>query len=334
MRIRSMVKNNAKGKREIIVIMLAVCLTGFLSAVDKVILDQGCSENFYLKMMKNNVYMDGCIGIDIDNQGYYYFLDLQFAHIVKVDPLSGKLIRVISKKGRGPGELSEPGKMKIYRDTIYVADGVYGGVKIFDLDGKALDEFRTASRCTEIDIGDKGSIYVKEINPTTHTLISIYTPQGKKIGDVIPYPPEIHKDRVKYALYSNFHFCLDDHNHIIVLFFLKRNLEKYDPRGKCLWQRKISNELIDRIPPEDDQLSFSSNRFHTRFSVFNLDTVKGGDILVGHAYGGVIYNKDGEMRKLITFKKEDHLNTFRWSGKILMNFNAFEEDLRIYQEVF
>ena len=50
-----------------------------------------------------------------------------------------------------------------------------------------------------------------------------------------------------------------------------------------------------------------------------MDVNNEGDILIGHAGGVVLYNKHGDVKKLVKFKQDDlHLYLFKWYDNTLL----------------
>lgn len=85
--------------------------------------------------------------------GQIKYLDITDRYIVIFDwkkcllfNRSGKFLRQISKMGRGPGEFSNPGQIKIYGNKIFIPDAKDNSLKIYNVDGKYIESVRSPGR--------------------------------------------------------------------------------------------------------------------------------------------------------------------------------------------
>ncbi|HZN58582.1 MAG TPA: SMP-30/gluconolactonase/LRE family protein [Planctomycetota bacterium] len=79
-------------------------------------------------------------GIAVDRHGAIY-VALMMAHKICVYDDSGKLLRQWSQKGKGDGELDQPGGLAVAGDTLYVADQVNRRIQRFTLAGEFLGKW-------------------------------------------------------------------------------------------------------------------------------------------------------------------------------------------------
>ncbi|PID26760.1 MAG: hypothetical protein CR982_08515 [Candidatus Cloacimonadota bacterium] len=77
--------------------------------------------------------------VSIDSNKDIYILDIMQSNIKKYDS-NGNFIKVISKHGMGPGELTYPNGMALIEDTIYVANQPQKKIIKFDKDGNFVGE--------------------------------------------------------------------------------------------------------------------------------------------------------------------------------------------------
>ena len=95
----------------------------------------------------------------VDPSGFIYVMDWGDTNIKVFDP-EGQLIRTLSRKGQGPGEMTRAGAFDIAGDgRIFIFDGM--GRKIFalDKDGNQLLEFKVAGYGSHIECGPNDDLF-------------------------------------------------------------------------------------------------------------------------------------------------------------------------------
>lgn len=76
------------------------------------------------------------VSIDVDNKGNIYVLDIKESHIKVFNP-NGKLIRIIGRKGQGPGEFQRPYTVQITaQNEVVIRDVMVRKLHFFSLDGE------------------------------------------------------------------------------------------------------------------------------------------------------------------------------------------------------
>jgi DNA-binding beta-propeller fold protein YncE len=98
--------------------------------------------------------------IEADNEGNIYVLDIGDKQI-KVYNKNGQFLKVISRKGQGPGELLSP--IDIYideRDLIYISDSENNRISIFNKQGDIINSknFKEVSVGKIIGVNSQGEI--------------------------------------------------------------------------------------------------------------------------------------------------------------------------------
>ena len=89
-------------------------------------------------------------GLKADEEGNIYILDFKLGRVCMLNP-EGDFIRFIGRKGEGPGELSSPSRMDMYKKNAIMAYDTTGHkVSIFNKNGEFIRKFTTA---------EYGSIY-------------------------------------------------------------------------------------------------------------------------------------------------------------------------------
>lgn len=91
---------------------------------------------------KNGLFFGQIKGIAVDNDGNIYVSDAMQQTIFKLDS-EGKLIQKIGRRGRGPGEFLELGKIFIFDDELLAFDPMQFKIEVFDLDGEAIQAIPT-----------------------------------------------------------------------------------------------------------------------------------------------------------------------------------------------
>jgi hypothetical protein len=101
--------------------------------------------------------------MDADSSGNIYILDSEDVNIKVYDP-KGRFLKVISRKGQGPGQLSNP--VDIYvddKDLIYVCDSGNNRISIFNGQGDFVSsiDFKDYSAGKIIGINPQGGIVLR-----------------------------------------------------------------------------------------------------------------------------------------------------------------------------
>ena len=326
----------------ILILIFLLLLSGSSSAVEKIIFKDGV--NFEQKLSDNDVFFKNCSDFEIlplNNIGF--FLDEEYGMIFKVELSSGKLLKTISSKGQGPGELHIPISLRVRNNMIFVLDNGFNGIKIFDLEGKFVNSFRIGSTLfgnRNIYVDEKNEIFVGKINTLANTMVTVYDLKGKELESLIQYQKDNKRDNTRESLMRKLYLInLDSKGNIYILYYLFRKLIKYNRKGEMLWETKIKNEILDKYP-NDDYANMDEKKYNLRYSIFNLDVTNSDEIVVGHAGGGCVFTTDGKMKKLILLSEkigdnnEYHsinLETFKIRGNMLMNLLVFGKMIYNYQ---
>jgi hypothetical protein len=76
------------------------------------------------------------VSIDVDDKGNIYVLDIKETHIKVFNP-NGRLIRIIGRKGQGPGEFQRPFTVQITaQNEVVIWDVIIQRLHFFSLDGE------------------------------------------------------------------------------------------------------------------------------------------------------------------------------------------------------
>ena len=98
------------------------------------------------------------VSIDVDDEGNIYVLDIKERHI-KVFNSDGRLMRIIGRKGQGPGEFQRPFTVQITaQNEVVVFDVIIQRLHFFSLDGEYKKSISTANLFNPPVINSEGNI--------------------------------------------------------------------------------------------------------------------------------------------------------------------------------
>lgn len=120
--------------------------------------------------------------------------------------------------------------MAVKYGKIIVYDPGFGGIKIFDTDGKILKEFRAESisfyslglhQKDIIDLSGNNEIFIRHVDEKSNTSIVVYDMNGTKLRRIIPLDAEKEKDARMWVLNTYFNFEVDKNGDIVILYVKK-----------------------------------------------------------------------------------------------------------------
>jgi len=302
--------------KKIVFPVLVLLMAVGLFPEDTILLKTSESVDLLEKMEANDFFMKAILGVDVD-ENCIYFLDQALGTVFRVDKNTAKLVNTIGSKGQGPAELQYGDSFRVKNKMVFVADTGFNGIKIFTIDGKIVKEFKTSSPPKWIDVNQRNEIFVSGVSSEGYPNISVYNMEGKKVREFLKFP---YKDTggASYILNSELIFRMDNDENMVVVFILKKLVRKYSKMGVLLWEKEIKNKIMDKYNTEPRFDVRNTGAIYYHRSVFSLGFDETGNIIVGHVYGGVIYDKDGNIVHLIEFEPPNNLDTFRiYDGKIL-----------------
>ncbi|MCP5046728.1 MAG: hypothetical protein GY940_06125 [bacterium] len=289
-------------------------------------------DGYLEKLLDNNIYLKRIWDIDHEN-GNLYFLDRKYSKVFKVDFKTGKLIKTLFRRGQGPSELMIPASFKVKNNKVFVLDQGFNGIKIMDVNGKFVNEFKIRGMVgmRNLDVNDKGEIFVATYDSTAGTYISVYDMKGNLLRSLI----KLGNDTGKRLRLERIHYRvgLDNKGNIILLFLVTRELKKFDANGKLLWATKVNNKILEPFVGKDDVKAVSGT-IRTNWSVFDLNVMDNNHIMVGHANGGCLYNPEGVLTHLLLLDPLANLGLFDIVGDQLVNVLVWGRVIYVYDFKF
>jgi len=301
-------------------------LIGFQFAVERIKLEKPIE--FHELLEKNNVFLGTCLSFDLAD-GYYYFLDKKYGTIFKVKENTGKLIKTISSKGQGPGEIQIGMNIRVRGNKIFVLDRGFNGIKIFDTEGKIIKEikFTFGLGMANFDINEKDEIFLARFDTYNKKLISVYNLKGDKLRSLITAKNGDDVSRLSRNWY--YYIRLDKTGNIYLLFYQDRKLAKYDRNGNFLWEKPVKNKILDKFTNRDE-LRGEGSTIHMTRALFSLDVTPKNNIVIGHVGGGCLFTADGNLKYEITDEGGRNLGYIKIMGDRLINLLVFGQIILIY----
>lgn len=306
-------------KKHIFIIFVSMIFWSTCFGGEKIQLNE--SIDLGKKMVSNNIFLNWCDHFDADDEALY-FLDKNFSMVFKVDGETGKLIKTISSPGQGSFELQSCDYLRVQNKKVFILDRMFGGIKIFDTDGKGIKELKLSipMNFLTMDVNEKDEIFFGFIDKKNNSMVSVYDINGKMIKSLIPLKNKAITPLDKYYYYV---VKLDKTGNIYLLHYMSRELEKYDPSGKLLWQKSLTNDALKRIEndetisePAKGSLSVSNRH------IFELEITPKNNIIIGHNGGGCLLSPNGDLKALfIMQKKFEDISTPRIQKNYLINLN-------------
>lgn len=311
-----------------ILLVSAVCLF----PVDTIQLDSDKGINFLEKMEGHDYFFGRIREIDVAGNEFY-FLDSKLKTILRLDNRTGKLINSISSPGQGPFQLHSPSGLRVRNNMVFVSDMGFSGIKIFQPDGKPVKEFKTATLVFSdpgLDVNVKNEIFLKCKDSKAYPAIFVYNMNGEKLRTFTSITLE-ERTRKSYFFNIQFTFKLDSEENVIVLFFLKKQIRKYDKNGKLLWEKELKNEIIDSYDTDPQWRFLENGTVHCKTFVHGMDIDPNDNIVVGHIGGAAVYDKAGELVRLI--RSGANMHRFRFFNDRLLHVAAMGYSINIYDFV-
>ncbi len=269
-------------------------------------------DNLSEQLVKNEIFVQHIFGFDFEDEDLY-IVDSKYGTILKVNMKTGKLIKTISSKGQGPGELEMPVQIIVKNNKLYVLDAGWRGIKVFDKDGKYISSFHVSlpfffffGRISEsFAVNEKEQVFVANPDMKEHTLVTVYDGKnGKKICSLINENLTKIKDRKRAFEEINYGVRLDKEDNIYLLYPLRRRIKKFTPSGKLLWDKLIENEFIKKEIKKrgkEEVVIIKGRNIKVKDPLIHgFEVTENGTVFISQWGGcGCILDKDGKLLALI-----------------------------------
>jgi hypothetical protein len=286
--------------------------------------------SFESKLDENEVFLRNVFGFDYDDRHVYY-LENHLCTIYKVRLDTFQLVKMISSRGQGPGELSIPLDLCCKNGKLYVADIGIGGIKIFDTEGKFLKQLKIAGLSFGIgatlkyiiDVNDENEIYVRSTSPVNDTLISVYNINGQRLRGIIPAARAPQRKYLSTLSKNLLIFTLNNSGHIIVLFTKEGKLQKYDKQGKLLWSRNILKELPENERNEESIKRIGVGGIKVTYNFLGLAVLEDNRIFASGRFTGMLLSDEGKVIGLFKrpLGKWGFGGLLFWKGSLLIGWD-------------
>jgi hypothetical protein len=297
------------GKRVLLIIVLLLPIMLFSQA--RVILNEAEGIDLIGLMEKSQLFITRIQDVALDDVGSLYILDDKACEVVRVDLRTGALVNRISSMGQGPAELMMPSVVRVHNQNVYVLNVGSKSIKTFTVQGEYLGGFKTQGVPLWMDVDKQGHLYIAEADRDSSPLISVYDAQGKreKTLETFRLNKEALNDRALLIMRQQIKFRVDSKGNIIALFKLMRELNKVDPNGHLIWQRKIVNSTLKPFL-KDEGIEFDERGWPTIGYVVNsFDIDRRDNVIIGHVGGGCVYDPDGNLKYLLEVRTRDNRNS-------------------------
>jgi hypothetical protein len=121
-------------------------------------------------LVEKDIYLWRPVKLDGDISGNIFISDQKWCHIFKFDS-SGDFIKIIGRKGQGPGEFMNPYCLTVTKDFLVVSDTNGRKIQFFDRDGKYLKSIKTLKPYFEIVADAEGIIYASPLRWNKESLL-------------------------------------------------------------------------------------------------------------------------------------------------------------------
>jgi hypothetical protein len=109
-------------------------------------------------LLEKDIYLWRPVRLDGDTSGNIFISDQKWCHIFKFDP-NGNFLKIIGRKGQGPGEFLNPYCITVTKNFLIVSDTNGRKIQFFDRDGKYLRSIKSLKAYIEIAADASGLIF-------------------------------------------------------------------------------------------------------------------------------------------------------------------------------
>jgi 6-bladed beta-propeller len=186
------------------------------------------------------------VSVAVDKNKNIYICD-QNNHQVRVYDLTGKYIRTIGRRGRGPGDIFGPQSICISPNgDLWVGEQGGRRVQCFSNTGKSKSIFKHKRYIRWLGVTAKNEIAVfsRQRSVDTGKLIAVYNDKGKCLREIGVY----HEPSKNLFSAEILHFAKDNRDNFYAANTKAPILRKYSNDGKLLMA--ITFETLAKLPPK------------------------------------------------------------------------------------
>jgi hypothetical protein len=250
----------------------------------------------------------GAYGIAGISDGSFIISD-KLDNKIKQFDVSGKLIREIGKKGRGPAKFSGPSALAAGKNTIAVADFQSPRVQLFSFDFKYIDEFYAPGPVINLAFDRNDELWIGMLSfEGSNSLVKV-NDQGDVTQGICL------KNVAKDPFDNLFNFTILKDGTIFVVYACQNVIEKWDIHGTFYFQRHVPGfpKNPARIPfPTSHESNNNRNQLVPSGSLFfkiTSDTLNniyivGEDYSINPLRDVFVLNQDGDLTALLELPRE------------------------------
>lgn len=214
-----------------------------------------CQESLTIKQISTigdeenenfNYLLDGPIDIAFDSNSNIYILE-ENGRCIKIFDNSGKFLKQIGRKGKGPGEFTTVTSLGLdNKNNIYVADIGSGRITKLSPDGKYISTIQAPYNDLEFSINSKNKLLF--VNPNLNggrnlskNNVPLFCEINKKGKLINFFGQGVYFSKFPFSTGGNrLKFCLDKKDNIIAAFLFQNIIKKYSPEGKLILEIKLN----------------------------------------------------------------------------------------------
>jgi len=197
-----------------------------------------------IKLEQTNLVYIGSVRQCLINKKNIIITDSKM-HNIKIYTINGELLKIVGKKGQGPGEFKVPMGLTDYNHYILVSDIGNGRMNIFDKESLNFLRSFTILDGREIKVLNN-KIYSSFVDFGTNTSLHIYNLDGKNIKNCIDIP----KITIDNKLISdNTSFDFDSKGNVYFVNEMKYEVLKCDTNCNVIKLIQGKDSKYYRKPP-------------------------------------------------------------------------------------
>jgi hypothetical protein len=276
------------------VLLIVLGFTGVTSAVFSLhgALQQRTIERFAsfpsMDATADSAFLNGAAYFEFGGTEDIYISNTKEGNILVFNK-AGALKKVIGRKGRGPAELYQPGKVMRYHDGIFVHDVGNQRIQAFDDEGRPSRYIKLFKAYRDMVFDEDASRFFAA--PMTvapgEKLVDVLALDGT-IASSFGEPLDFAKDR---QIYNLVRLCMTDNRELVVAFTFFPILRQYAPTGILVSEYRIDYPRFranEKYNQASYHASLSDNSRMGLRSVIDGIRQQGGKFFVMNSYPSLL----------------------------------------------